>query len=951
DDWTMSSDSGLSGETTRRVWTRYAGGHCLEVTVEEGGRRYGSTFCTKCDLKSHRDPKRISLMLQTAQTNRNPNLSLSQRVEDSEDEGRAVVMVMHYSSDFDEEKIIFRLPEKPSEIKGISNSPIDVQYQASVVQNRTSDVQNRTSDVQNRASVVQNRARDVQNRTSDVQNRTSDVQNRTSDVQNRTSDAQNKSNNDLNRVNNVRNRVNNVRESAKELECSNVRGEEAALDENEPTPLNQRIPNSNPNRNTPPNPIPNPIPNPTPLKHLKRPRTSISTQTPADPSREPRGISTKLRENPIKTRRDHQVHETSFRESPELSETFRESPEFSAGILKQSSQRKNDETDAEKKALVFPGQEEDKKVLERSGEEARSERKILDCSPEDEKKVLDGSPEDEKKVLECSPEDEKKVLECSGEEMGVQVKENQQGGIGYGWKALMRRSVRAGDVIMRVKPYIAIPLPENHSEICHQCLGFSPKLFRCEGCNYSRFCSSSCMVAHRRVHNEECATLARLQELNLIGKDPKVWDGSSGVQIGPGAMIMLTRMHSLVRIQESKRTNLKGSTTGQHGGTLVLKVKPKPGTTHKELLDLPPPEFFGADWEGLKIKFAKELTSFRQFVKLDLFHTLDPLVSAGLVLRGNVHIRSLVEQETGDPTGGQAIYIPLAYIRHSCDPSGHLTIAKAGEGYVVATRDLQPGDELTLSLVDWFLNAKCTCSRCIDAANGRSPDMLHKAFCCRGCGTSKPLASTVSEGVACGDCKAEYTRKDILEAETKVNKLIDDTKSLLQHDLSRAAALLSDKLPNLIASFDKKEKNDIGVVLHPCHDSAIGALSLRRLLAAYTSPAVAGEIFKHYTRGLEELRLPVCPKKADAYASLGRFLIENRKVDQDRNKNRTLALKVFEKALDMRIKLHGTNHSLTREAKKYLDEAKGVALRPSAGEAQRRRKGGRKKAKGRKNKR
>ncbi len=94
------------------------------------------------------------------------------------------------------------------------------------------------------------------------------------------------------------------------------------------------------------------------------------------------------------------------------------------------------------------------------------------------------------------------------------------------------RAIKAGEVVLETPPYAAVASDSFVEKVCHRCFkrpetesggggsgsgGSSPVLYVCAGCKHARFCSTACMNAFKAIHEMECKSLSKFEELEIEG--------------------------------------------------------------------------------------------------------------------------------------------------------------------------------------------------------------------------------------------------------------------------------------------------------------------------------------------------------------------------------------------------------------------------------------------------
>eukprot|EP00466_Bigelowiella_natans_P019309 jgi/Bigna1/68204/fgenesh1_pg.5_\ len=336
-----------------------------------------------------------------------------------------------------------------------------------------------------------------------------------------------------------------------------------------------------------------------------------------------------------------------------------------------------------------------------------------------------------------------------------------------------KRKFQAGETVLAPSALATIPTKDCKTEICHSCLKFSPRmLFRCEGCNYARFCSTQCMVASRREHNEECAALRCLMNCGLItrggeevGEQPCV-DGKKGGggNVDEEILVMLVKILAVRKVQESRK-NLRvygeRKSGGGGGGYRKICLSTAKGAQVEEFFELAVSDSIdekgnnnaaaGAAGAARDDKLRAEqrfYTSLCAYVegyllpilsKTDLASNEDSAeFLAKMILRVQKYMLSVTLPD-GEESGAKSIVNVLPYLTHDCDPNCHLSFCEATAGagggarcgiQLVALREICELEPLTVSFVDVTRVRKtreehlakvthavntlvpCTCSRC-----------------------------------------------------------------------------------------------------------------------------------------------------------------------------------------------------------------------------------------------
>ncbi|MDR3405336.1 MAG: SET domain-containing protein-lysine N-methyltransferase [Chthoniobacter sp.] len=319
------------------------------------------------------------------------------------------------------------------------------------------------------------------------------------------------------------------------------------------------------------------------------------------------------------------------------------------------------------------------------------------------------------------------------------------------------RLLPAGTPVFRVAPFAAVVSDAYVHAFCHHCFQTGPRMWVCSACKHARFCSATCKTAMAGVHMLECAALSRLPLLNLEG------------ETGSIRMIMrICFLHQQEKLLQAKQQQQK-----QKPKNARSSWHPAPGVCFADSVGLM--SHSESTPTRSKAQILLVLHELQQKVIQDEAIRRDPeldlqtLMRLLLAIQVNAHsITQSVSSSTREGAGagakikiGVGLYLPAAYLNHSCDPNCAVWFDDHGFMVMQTVRALRVREELTYAYVDiyqsrthradalranYFIDV-CQCDKCArplthaasSVASGAvltSGDALMQALVCSGCGTN-----------------------------------------------------------------------------------------------------------------------------------------------------------------------------------------------------------------------
>lgn len=440
-------------------------------------------------------------------------------------------------------------------------------------------------------------------------------------------------------------------------------------------------------------------------------------------------------------------------------------------------------------------------------------------------------------------------------------------------------------------------------------------MFQCSGCKHARFCSARCQKAMAGVHMLECGALTRLPLLAMEGE-------SAPLRMLIRIAYLQQQERVAARLKEKKAAGASGAASSSSGKDAApaqpkLVWMAKPGQSFADAASLISHE---EDYDGptkATLLLAINQLQHKVIADDDIWREMSMHSSLKILLAIQCNAHHITD--SGKNKIGLGLFIPAAYLNHSCRPNCAYFFDDQGRMVMQSIRPIAAGDELTYQYIDpyqsradrartlkqVFFIDQCQCDRCTKTQERGSEDALMRAMVCSACAAnplldSKPAdAAPVGEPAAapatatggaskwpvlrldksnsgnmtCPSCSKAYKAADIAELVHNVGLLSERATLMLQSgDVADALAFLEERVlyvsrPPAVHPF-----------MHPYH-AALFNVYLLLLSISQSSraqvPATATLRYASYViECLAAQQLDVHPEAAEAHRIRGNALAE-----------------------------------------------------------------------------
>lgn len=371
------------------------------------------------------------------------------------------------------------------------------------------------------------------------------------------------------------------------------------------------------------------------------------------------------------------------------------------------------------------------------------------------------------------------------------------------------RAIKTGENLLREKAFGNVVLKMAKSELCAVCMRPADPDVCCDDCGQVFFCSEQCQDVLQQVHEKECEAL---EEVDLIAKKSSV---------DADLLRLLIRILAARPVAKQLNAELAVSATGE-----VLSCY--------------------ADVQRLVHVMDTQAEKWAAQVRDGARRVLDYLpdecqlpVDEILVIAAQVNENSyaLDALDENHLIATVGLFPICGLINHSCQPN--CTWSNAGNGVmeVRALRDLDEGEEITLSYVDIDQDRTerrraleetkhfyCECERCSTPLEA-SVDRFLQGLRCPRCPKKSDdstdlvlLTPTQDDSVlACALCQASFTQASVATAVASARSLVDSAKnSLAKFDYAKVIDLLT---PLTLGLEERTER----LPFHPSHALCIAS--------------------------------------------------------------------------------------------------------------------------------
>lgn len=396
--------------------------------------------------------------------------------------------------------------------------------------------------------------------------------------------------------------------------------------------------------------------------------------------------------------------------------------------------------------------------------------------------------------------------------------------------AIAKKTIDASQTISEALPLASAVLDSSITRYCHRCFAEAKKMHICDGCNFARFCGPDCINSSRAMHQKECKTLAKLDEIFIPGES--------------ASFRMLLRLLHL----RAEENSLNGKNKRKGAGSKANQKQ----LTVKQFSDLPMRPFDDVIASAtnkknqtllshdLKVDLKRSLQKLKEIAPAEIFpKNIDQAFVLLCRIRYHMQLISEPVGATLKPFNASnwsdsqfvavALYPHSIAYRQSCSPNTIMSISpKTGAMVLRSFAEIKEGEEITFSKIDVFQHYNrrqqqlrdanvirsietCSCTRCSEmTASLLSPENAGSAAT-RG-------NSTANNGILCPGCQAATLPREVFDAWN------------MRHKIKKAQAQQKGGVKKLSASDYMHEKNlekiaeandrDVFTVTHTCSNPA-----------------------------------------------------------------------------------------------------------------------------------
>lgn len=456
------------------------------------------------------------------------------------------------------------------------------------------------------------------------------------------------------------------------------------------------------------------------------------------------------------------------------------------------------------------------------------------------------------------------------------------------------RPLPAGEAVFRMAPYAAVVNDKFVHAFCCRCFQTGPKMLCCSTCQ-QRFCSVACKDAMARVHNLECEALGCMKALPLESES--------------AALRMLLRI-CYMQQQEA-----------------AAKAKKTKDPKYKS--PVAPIGDAGLSWADMKSLISHSASHSSEFksqvlIVINSFQIkvlqddaiwrsaeLDMTTCLNIILQIQCNAHTITDASKNRV--GLGLYIPAAYLNHSCRPNCVYWFDESGNMVMQSIRPIGVGEEVTYAYIDLYQSRasraallkqiyfidNCQCERCLKTQEKASDDALTRTMTCSACGPNPLLALKSPESAPvgaklpvlkydkssvnmhCSSCAKVYKKDDIDELISNTQRLADQAMLMAQSgDFDDAIAYFESRV-----LFTTKPSSSSHPFFHPYHASIFNCY-LRVLSILQAAPQTAATlvlIVRYASAVLECLasqRLDDHPEAADTIIAKATALLALHKLQQ-----------------------------------------------------------------------
>lgn len=314
------------------------------------------------------------------------------------------------------------------------------------------------------------------------------------------------------------------------------------------------------------------------------------------------------------------------------------------------------------------------------------------------------------------------------------------------------KPIPAGTAVFTMEPYAAVVKDAFVPQICIACFRAAATMFCCSKCQHARFCSKKCQNAGGSVHTLECAAIKRLQETKFEGE-------TAALRLVIRIAFLQQQERILAKQKEEKDEDptvvalKKKAAASNESEKTKLVWKPKPGQSWADAASLITHSDRYTDSAKAEMKLLLNRIQQNVIADEEIWRamSLDQTLDLLLAIQCNAHHIA----DDSKNAVGLGLFIPAAYLNHSCKPNCAWWFDEQGRMVMQSLRRIAANEEITYSYIDVynsrserhqmlqkvFMVDVCQCDKCTRTTESKSEDAFVRMMICGSCGTNPMLDS------------------------------------------------------------------------------------------------------------------------------------------------------------------------------------------------------------------
>lgn len=373
------------------------------------------------------------------------------------------------------------------------------------------------------------------------------------------------------------------------------------------------------------------------------------------------------------------------------------------------------------------------------------------------------------------------------------------------------RAIETGESLLCEKAFGNVVLKTAKSELCAVCMRPADPDVCCDDCSQVFFCSEECQDALQQVHEKECEAL---EEVDLIAKKSAV-DAD------------LLRL--LIRILAARPV------ARQLNAELAVNANGEVLSSYADVQRLV--HVMDTQAENWAAQVRDGVRRVLEYLPNECYLPVEEILVIAAQVNENSYALDALDENHLIATVG--LFPICGLINHSCQPNSTWSNAGNGVMEVRALRDLNEGEEITLSYIDIDQDRSerrraleetkhffCECERCSTPLEA-SVDQFLQGLCCPRCYKKSDddsndlvlLTPTQDDDsvIACAHCQVSFTQATVATAVATARTLIDSAKkSLAKFDYAKVIDVLTPLSSGLEVRTER-------LPFHPSHSLSIAS--------------------------------------------------------------------------------------------------------------------------------